>query len=74
MQNSIKIFDTESGRLQNELLNPQHVNQCWTIAEDEKVISCCKDSIVRMYYTLEEDITEQLAAEFKGHKLSVTNG
>lgn len=74
VNNSIKIFNTEDGQIENDLLNPESVTQCWAINEDEKVISLWSDSVIRIFYTFEDDISEQVASEFKGHKLSVTAG
>jgi hypothetical protein len=74
VNNSVKIFNTENGEIENDLLNPDNVTQWWAINEDQNVISWWTDSTIRMFHTYEDDISEQVAAEFKGHRLSVTAG
>jgi len=74
VNNSIKIFHTETGVLLNELLWPESVNQCLPIFNGQKTVCLSKDSTVRLYYTEEDDISEQIACEMKGHQLSVTWG
>jgi hypothetical protein len=74
VNNSVKIFNTENGEIENDLLNPDNVTQWWAINEDQRVISWWTDSTIRMFHTYEDDISEQVAAEFKGHRLSVTAG
>ena len=45
----IKIIDTQRGEVLRTLTHPKQVTQCYAFNDDQNILSCCRDAIVRVY-------------------------
>ena len=67
----VKIWTTSELDSEIEIEHPDKVHQWWSFYEDQRVISCCHDKLVRLYDL--QDTSTPLST-FKGHCAGVISG